>query len=125
MICWWRSSSAPVEPSTPLRIAGTSVEVTYPAVEDVHFEHLTEAGGLSPAVLGELIDRRFPWVSPVDATGALDVELVAARVGAILLVAVPYEVFAETGLSSARAAGPAGGDGCACEFGHRLLAAGR
>jgi neutral ceramidase len=88
---------ATVEPSTPLRVARTSVKVAYPAVGDVHFEHLTEAGGLSPAVLGELIERRFPWVSPVDRTGAVDVELVAGRVGAILFAAVPYEVFAETG----------------------------
>ena len=86
-----------VEPSIPLRVARTSVKLTYPAVGDLHFEHLTEAGGLAPAALGELIDRRFPWQSPVDGAGALDVELVAGRVGTILLVAVPYEVFAETG----------------------------
>ena len=47
-------------------------------------------------MLGELIERRFPWESPVDATGALDVELVVGRLGTMLLAAIPYEVFAET-----------------------------
>ena len=39
---------AQVEQSIPLRVAGTSVKLSYPAIEDVHFEHLTEAAGLSP-----------------------------------------------------------------------------
>lgn len=90
-------SDAPELNIDRLKARSSKVLVEYPTARHRRLEHLDWAAGLDPRDLQEILEARFPWISPVNEHGQVEAEVTIAEFGALTLVGVPYEVFAETG----------------------------